>query len=223
MVVLVTSSTSAGATISSTATVTAGTTDLNLANNSRTLTSVVTVLSPAVVALQPTGNRNSAAGLVITFSAPLNRTRALHAANYRIMALRGPGPGHFKPGLAIRVKKVLYNAVAHSVTLRLASVMNLHKYYQVTIKGAAHGGIVGADGAPLAGEGTGKPGSNFVGIISPKTPTATSIPVIRAAQKTKANFSPHVHAISSTVVDALAVSGHLSRAAIPVNSHSLND
>ena len=212
VVVLVTSGTSAGASISNTATVTAGTTDLTLANNSRTLTSVVTVLSPAVVAMQPTGNRNNTASLVITFSAPLNPTRAAHAANYQLMALRGPGPGRFKPGLAIRVKKVVYNAVAQTVKLRLAMAMNPQKYYQVTIKGAARGGIVGANGAPLAGGGTGKPGSNFAGIISPKTPTAISIPAIRAAQKSKANFSPRVHAISSTVVDALAVSGHLSRA-----------
>ena len=106
--------------------------------------------------------------------------------------------------------KAVYNAAAQTVTLRLAKRLPLQNRYQITITGAAPGGLVGTDGARLDGAGNGTPGSNFVGVISRRTLAGPSTKANRASQTSEAGGTPLVRAITAAAVDSLAVSGGLN-------------
>ena len=169
VMVMVSPSTPRGATIVNTANVTAATSDLNLANNTQTVTTDVTppvpvpLPSPSVIDVQRFGVHVQPTVLVVTFSMPLDSARALNAANYRIVTLGGPGRGGSKKGHVTQVRKAVYDPAARTVTLHMAQQMDLHNFYRITITGTAAGGLMGTEGAPLDGVGTTTPGSNFVG------------------------------------------------------------
>ena len=221
---MVSPSTSAGTTISNTASVTAATTDQNPANNSQTATTTVqspVLLSPTVVNLERYGVRYQPTSLVVSFSQPLDQSRALNAANYRIVTLGGPGLGGSLKGQVTRIRKVVYNSLAQTVTLYMAKRMDLRNFYRITIKGTAAGGLRGAGGAPLSGAGTTTPGSNFVGVINKKSyagpaPVATPATPISEVPPTRGNG-----AVSARALDELVVSGALDRGKRRADSSSL--
>ena len=186
VVVLVSPSTPNGATIVNTASVSAVTADPNTANNSQTVTTSVltpvTPASPTVVNLQRFGFHAQPTILVVTFSLPLDSVRALNPANYRIVTLGGPGRGGSQRGHVTRVRSVVYDPVANTVTLRMAQRLDIHNHYQITINGTAPDGLIGTDGALLAGGGTGNSGTNFVGVISEKTLVGPSTAALRVSR-----------------------------------------
>ena len=225
VVLLVSPSTPDGTTIANTANVTAATTDPNLANNTQTATTNVltplTPVSPSVVNLQRFGFHTQATTLVVTFSMPLDSARALDVGNYRIVTLGGPGRGGAQRGHVTRVRKVVYNPVAQTVTLHMAQRLDLHNLYRITITGAAPGGLMSTEGVPLDGAGTGNPGSNFVGFISSKILAGPSPVALQASRTSVPGVTRVVRAISASAVDMLAVSGRLTvRAASATNSSS---
>ena len=69
-------------------------------------------------------------------------------------------------GRRIRVTSAVYNATAHTVTLRPAQMLNLRTTYILTINGTAPSGLTATDGLLLDGARTGRPGSNFVTAIT---------------------------------------------------------
>ncbi len=91
----------------------------------------------------------------------------------------------------------------------MAQRMDFHNFYQITIKGAASGGLMGANGVPLEGAINGTPGSSFVGLITEKMLDGPSIVTIRKSRVAKAVRTQAAHAVSASAVDRLAVSGRL--------------
>ena len=121
--------------------------------------------------------------LVISFSAPSTQRRALHAANYRICHAARPRSGRFTQGPRYpREEAPCITRSAQTVTLYMAQRLNIHNYYQITIQARAwrhHG----SDGEPLAGADTGDPGSDFVGLVTMKTPAGRSTAAIGASSE----------------------------------------
>jgi type VI secretion system secreted protein VgrG len=202
--------------------VTAATTDPNPNNNSQTVTTnVLAQVPPTVVGLQRFGFHAQPTILVVSFSLPLDPAAAQNVGNYRIVTLGGPGRGGSLRGHVTPVSEALYDPVARTVTLYTAQRLDIHNLYQITINGTAPGGLRGIDGVLLAGAGTGKPGSNFVGLISRKTLVGQSTEVIRPSRTSEASVTRVVRANSASAVDMLAVSGRLTVRAASATRSSL--
>jgi hypothetical protein len=69
----------------------------------------------------------------------------------------------------------VYDTATQTVTLTTRQRLTLRGFFRLTVNGAGPGGLAGADGTPLDGAGTGKPGSNYValvhrrGVVTPAT------------------------------------------------------
>ena len=170
VVVRVSPSTPKNTRIANTAGVTAATTDPNLANNKQTVTTIVrapvTPVDPVVVDLERFGFHYQPTILVVWFNAPVDPAQALDLDNYRVVSLGGPGRGGNLIGHVTPVSKAVYNPAARSVVLYMAQLMDIHNLYRITITGA----------------GTGKPGSDYVGVISESTLAGTASDAIPASR-----------------------------------------
>ena len=102
--------------------------------------------------LQPTS-------IVLTFSEPMDPTRAEALGNYTLVA---PGHGHSR---VIPLKAARYNGAAQTVTLFPSQLLSLHRVYQITVNGMAPLGLTNTSGVLLDGRGNGQPGTNFVAIL----------------------------------------------------------
>jgi hypothetical protein len=84
---------------------------------------------------------------------------------------------HARP---IPIASAVYDPAAQAVTLTLRRRLALHGYYRLTVNAAPPAGLRAADGAPLDGSGTGRPGSDYValvhgyGAVSPKAHAAVN-------------------------------------------------
>ncbi len=213
VVVLVTPSTPTGTIISNTANVTAATFDPNLANNSQTVTTNVTI-PPTVTDLERFGFHEQPTVLVVSFSIPLAAAQAQDVTNYRVVKLNAAGSGH-----VTRVKEAVYSSVTHTVTLYMAQRLNIHDLYQITITGTAPGGLRGTGGALLDGSGTGLPGSNYVKTISGKILAGRAKDAVQVIRTTRAAVTRVVHNISAAGPGKLPVSGNFAaRAALATTS-----
>jgi type VI secretion system secreted protein VgrG len=149
--------------------------------------------------------------LVLTFSAALNPTRAQTVSDYQIMTLGGPGRGGSNVGHVIAVSSAVYNPTADTVTLDLSERLDVHNQYQLTVEGTAPNGLTGATGLLLDGANNGKPGSNFVTVISRSTlagPAPALLQVRRRAVR-----------ISAGTVDTLAAMGELTSRTVKAPVH----
>jgi hypothetical protein len=108
---------------------------------------------PIVESLKRFGTRARRTSLVLAFSAPLDPTRADNPGNYRIV-----GP-HHRP---VRIRSVVYDPAAETVTLYPRTKINLHRTYGVTVIGTGPGGVADSRDVLLDGVGDGRAGSDFV-------------------------------------------------------------
>jgi hypothetical protein len=108
---------------------------------------------PVVESLKRYGTRARRTTLVLTFSAALDPARAGNPANYRIT----------KPnGRPVRIRSVVYDPAADTVTLRPRGKINLHRTYHVMVIGTGAGGVADVRGVLLDGTDDGRAGSDFV-------------------------------------------------------------
>ena len=138
-------------------------------------------------------------------------------------------------GHPIPVSQAVYDPSNETVTLDPARRLNVHRVYQLTVNGTAPGGLVDQQGRLLDGKDNGRPGSNFVSLITRATlagpapstidPIAgrgaglrrwiagTSVKVVDppSALPHRARSEPRVVA---TAVDQLAMSGELTAGTI---------
>ena len=121
----------------------------------------VVVDGPRITRVQRFGLHTQPSTIVLTFNAPLNVFTAQNVANY---LLTGPSPAT-RP---FRILSAVYNATTHTVTLHPAQRLDIHPRFRYTllVNGSAAGGVTGTSGRLLDGAGTGKPGSNYVTILS---------------------------------------------------------
>jgi putative cofactor-binding repeat protein len=100
--------------------------------------------------------------LEVTFSRPLDPTRAGDPANYRIVA----GGADARPGHAIAVTGISYDPTTATVTLRPQRRLNLHRPFRLTIRGTGAGGVADTAGRLLDGERLGQPGGDATTIVT---------------------------------------------------------
>ncbi len=190
-------------------------TDANGATATQALTLAVNapavVAPPTVTNLQRFGFHLQPTEYVITFSSAMDPTRAQNVSNYVLKLARG--------GPAIRITSAVYDAVAHTVTLRTAKLLNVHRQYSLTINGMAPSGLTGQStqsgqtGPLLDGQGNGSAGSNYTrtfGMEILAGPSTVQSSKVRA----KIHATPAV--ASGHKVGAL---GHLSGKAVDAVLH----
>ncbi len=120
--------------------------------------SVVWTLPPSVIALRRYGFHAQPTSLVVTFSAPLDPSRAVSLANYQLVRLRPSG----RRGPALRLRAAVYHPATLAVTINPARRLPLHDTFLLTINGTTPGRLTDTFGTPLDGLGNGLPGSNYV-------------------------------------------------------------
>ncbi len=141
----------------------------------------------------------------VTFSAPLDPTRAQEAIQYEIFRL---GPKS-RLGPPIALKHATYDAAASVVTLDPARRLNVHDRYELVVIGSGPSGLIGTSGQRLAGAG-GVAGTDFTTVIDRATLAG---PFTSKRRPSSHNLEPKraakVEAVSAKALDHLATSGHL--------------
>jgi hypothetical protein len=179
-----------------------GSLSMSTSNAVSQVVSPSTAVAPTVTSTQRFGFHQQPTTLVLTFSTALSATPAQNASNYQIKTLGGPGRGGSNVGHITPVTSAVYNATAHTVTLSPSQQLDVHNRYQLTVTGTVPGGLVGSTGLPL--NGSGKPGTNYVTVITRST-LAGPAPAVMVVHGLHSKVRPSAHA-----VDALAASGHLT-------------
>ena len=125
---------------------------------------------PKVVAVSAHGTSRSVAMVVITFDRALNPATAQNPTSYHLSLPGTTRSGRHRlrvvarPGKALRIKSVSYNAATHQVTLALGSKVTGSQGADLVIDGT-NGGVTGADGVPLNSPGTSQAGWDSVATI----------------------------------------------------------
>ena len=89
--------------------------------------------------------------VVLRFDARLGAT-ASNVKSYRITDTHGA---------KIAIRSAVYDAAAHTVTLRTARRISIHRPYKLVIRGTGPDGLNDGADRLLDGDGTGRPGSDF--------------------------------------------------------------
>jgi hypothetical protein len=115
-------------------------------------TLTVGIDGPHFVGVQRFGIHPMLTTVVLTFDMPLGGGAARNVRNYRITDTRGA---------RISVRSAVYDVEAHTVTLRTARRISIHRPYKLVIRGTGPDGL--SDGASrlLDGQATGRPGSDY--------------------------------------------------------------
>jgi hypothetical protein len=120
-------------------------------------------VGPQVTNLRRFGFHAQPTKLVLNFNAPLDAATAQNAAAYQVVGagrdrLLGTGDD-----VVYRLRRQVYDAATGTVTLVTAQRLFLFTSYRITVKGTGSAAVLGADGAPLDGNGTGgQGGSDYV-------------------------------------------------------------
>ncbi len=114
-----------------------------------------------VVSVKRSGAQDSTF-LVLTFSDPMNATRADNSANYSLAWTAGTDGDS-----AIPIRNARYNAASRTVTLRPIQRLPLSGTVLLTVVGTPPGGLTNTSGIFLDGAGTGQLGSDYKASINP--------------------------------------------------------
>jgi Right handed beta helix region len=124
---------------------------------------------PRVVSLKRFGFHDQPTLLVLTFSEPMDATRADNRANYRLARASPADRPAAKHDRAIPIRYARYNAASQTVTIRPIHRLPLRRTFLLTVVGTPPGGLTNTSGVFLDGAGTGQPGSDYTGIINRKS------------------------------------------------------
>lgn len=167
---------------------------------------------PAVTGLVRFGFHTQPTSLVLTFSTPLDPSRAQDVSNYRIVLVSGRKR---RAGLPIGVSQAMYDPSSSTVTLSPSQRLDVHKTYQLTVVGTAPGGLTGIQGQSFNSPGGGLAGANYVGLITRATLAGPARPRAGAAGRGWAQFPRVIGEVSASAVDALSAYGRLTARTVP--------
>lgn len=119
---------------------------------------------PVVVSVRRSGVHRQPTHVTLTFSEPLDPASATNRANYALVRV-GPNGRTGAQSRPIRVDSVVYDAATRTVTITPGQRLGLNDFYRLTVRGKGAGAVASADGTPLDGAGTGRPGSDFVVVV----------------------------------------------------------
>ena len=97
---------------------------------------------------------------ILTFNEPLSPALAVNLLNYSLTYPKHKKSGH------VKVKKAVYNPATSTVTLTPGLAFSAHKRNTLTVNGTAPGGLTDLQGRLLDGSDDGKPGSNFLALLT---------------------------------------------------------
>jgi hypothetical protein len=123
---------------------------------------VVTSLRRLGVHTQPTD-------LVVSFSGPLEASRATNLANYAVVSPGRDGRYGTRDDVTIPISSATYDPTSASVTLRMGQQLDTHKTYRLTVSGTAPGGLTGLTGVYLDGNRDNQPGGNYSAPVNSST------------------------------------------------------
>jgi Bacterial Ig-like domain (group 3)/Bacterial Ig-like domain len=106
------------------------------------------IVGPAVSSVEWVGNRSTSTTIVLQFNQALDAGRAQATVNYTILAT-GMHGRFGKGSKRMIVKSAVYNAASRTVTLHTSRPLNVRRRYQLTVNGAAPGGVSSASGIML--------------------------------------------------------------------------
>ena len=141
-------------------------------NTSEFSACVQEVRPPTVVRLQRFGFHYQPTIYVLTFSTGLDPARAHDVANYRLAPVFGR-----RLGRDIPITAAIYDPVADTVTLKPTTRVYLFGRYRLAVNGSTPTGVAGATGLLLDGQGTGRPGTDFVTTFGEKILAGPNLPV----------------------------------------------
>jgi fibronectin-binding autotransporter adhesin len=117
--------------------------------------------NPTVTSVRHAGAQDSTS-LALTFSEPMNATRADNLANYGLTWFGGENNNR-----AIPIRSARYSAATRTVTLRPIQRLPLSGTGTLTVVGTPPGGLTNTSGIFLDGADAGQPGSDYIAIINP--------------------------------------------------------
>jgi uncharacterized repeat protein (TIGR01451 family) len=107
---------------------------------------------PHIVKVKRFGIHTMPTTLVLTFDSPLGPSAARNVKNYQITDPKGA---------SIAIRSAVYDAAAHTVTLRPSQRISIHHPYKLLIRGTGPDGLSDGAGHQLDSKGIGQPGSNY--------------------------------------------------------------
>ena len=123
---------------------------------------------PTIVGASRFGFHAQPTILVLSFNQPLDVASAEDTANYSIVTQGRNGQFGGRGSHHIAVHRALFDASTDTVTLLPHRHLSLFRLYQLTVNGHSPSGVKNTSGLLLDGQGTGRPGSDFVTILSAK-------------------------------------------------------
>jgi uncharacterized repeat protein (TIGR01451 family) len=157
--------------------------DTNTANNTSSVSVVVTSTSPPVmvVSLERFGFHHEPTLLVVRFSGPLDAASAQDLSNYKLILIAHGGRLRHPVALA----KATYDPTDLTVTLHPGKRLPLRFHYVLTIHASTPTGVRDTSGRLLDGDANGTPGGDFVrffgrNIVAGKNPQVIRHRIISA-------------------------------------------
>jgi hypothetical protein len=129
------------------------------------LTATQNLDGPVVHSVDRAGFHAQPTLLQVTFGQPLNPATVSNLANYRIAAPGTDGRFGTRDDRSVPIQSAVYDPTMSTVILTAARRLNLHRRYQLVVKGSTPSGVSDLAGNLLDGAGNGKPGSNYVVIL----------------------------------------------------------
>jgi hypothetical protein len=123
-------------------------------------------IPPTVVSLNYVQARHNPPWLVLTFSEPMDPTRASDRSNDVLKAVNANGRALSRSPRHIALTKAVYDPASRTATLSPRIRLAARQHDQLTVHGTAPSGLANTAGVLLDGSGTGKPGSDFVPVYS---------------------------------------------------------
>jgi hypothetical protein len=145
-----------------------------------TITGVATTATATVVeSVKRFGFHDQPTIFVLTFSTALDPVSADDVANYHLNRMCGHKLGH-----TIAIKTAIYDAAAHTVTLKPVHRVYLYRRYRLTVNGSTPAGVESPAGILLDGKGNGQPGSDLVTTFGREILAGRSVPISRIGTPT---------------------------------------
>jgi hypothetical protein len=172
--------------------------------------SFTVVAAPTVVSVLRFGFHAQPTSLVLTFSSALDPTRAQNVNNYQIVTTGGHGKNGNLIGHLTPVSSAVYDPTNLTVTVFPAQRLDLHNLYQLAVTGTPPNGLTSVTGVPLDGVRNGKPGTDYVVVISGKLLAGPALSASSAARKRLVAHLRVTKSLSVSAVDQLLAFGKLN-------------
>jgi hypothetical protein len=146
--------------------------NLNAGSNPTNVNFGDTPVLATVGSVRLTLKRSILKAIVLTFSNSLNPSTAKVKVNYRLAAAGRDRRFGTRDDVKVRFRSVVYNSAARTVTLTPAGSLVLNKTFQLRLNAA---GLIDLYGRPLDGNGDGRPGGDYVALMTRRGVTVTSV------------------------------------------------